>query len=240
MAWFRVYVNNVTLMVECTQGVPAPDLPGAEPCDLVAARDGVVEAVQVYGGTALVRSGDLVREGQVLIRGEERGADGEMIPAAARGRVIARCWQEETVRVSMQETLSRETGRGEMRQQLCTPWLSWPNTLESPDYLTYHLYLTDMPLAGCFFPVWLRRVEYREVELTQAVRPEAEAKAEAQAAAMAQLKKVLRGYSLTDTWTETRMESDGFLYATASGEFLADLTVDGKGQPNSVTTVPVQ
>ncbi|MBO5502737.1 MAG: sporulation protein YqfD, partial [Clostridia bacterium] len=203
VAWFRVYVNNVTLVVECTQGVPAPELPDAQPCDLLAVRDGVVQSVQVYGGTALVRPGDLVRRGQVLIRGEEQGADGEMVPAAARGRVIARCWQEETVRVSMQETLSEETGRSETHWQLCTPWFCWPKTLESPDYLTYHLYLTDTPVAGSFFPVWQREAEYREVALTRVMRPVAEAKAEAEAAALAQLRKTLRGYQLVQTWVET-------------------------------------
>lgn len=231
VAWFRVYVNNVTLVVECTQGVPAPQLPDAQPCDLLAARDGVVQSVQVYGGTALVRPGDLVRRGQVLIRGEERGADGEMVPVAARGRVIARCWQEETVRVSMQETLSQETGQSEIRRQLCTPWFCWPDTLESPDYLTYHLYLTDTPVVGSFFPVWQRVAEYREVALTENTRPTAEARTEAGSAAMAQLRNALRGYRIADTWVETRMGEDGYMYATASGEYLADLVLDEEGQP---------
>lgn len=240
VAWFRVYVNNVTLVVECTQGVPAPELPQAEPCDLIAARDGVVESVQVYGGTAAVRPGDLVRQGQVLIRGQERGADGEMLPAAARGRVIARCWQEETVRISLSETISRETGRQESRRQLCTPWLCWPDTLETPDYLTYHLSLTDTPVVGSFFPVWQRVAEYREVALEDMQRPVQEAEAEAETAAMKQLRSVLRGYALADTWTETRVGEDGYVYATASGEYLADLAMDGEGQPNRVPTVPVQ
>ena len=239
VAWFRVYVNNVTLVVECTQGVPAPELPEAEPCDLIAARDGVVESVQVYGGTALVRPGDLVREGQVLICGQERGADGEMLPAAARGRVIARCWQEETVRVSLQETLSRETGREEVGYQLCTPWFCWPQTLGGPDYLTYHLSLTDTPVVGCFFPVWQRMTQYREVELTTAQRPMQEAKAEAEAAALLQLRKGLRGYVLSHTWTDTRDGGDGYLYATASGEYLADLALREDGQPNTAPAAPV-
>lgn len=240
VAWFRVYVNNVTLVVECTQGVPSPPLPDGQPCDLIAARDGVVEEVQVYGGTAVVRPGDLVRKGQVLIQGQERGADGEMVPAAARGRVLARCWQEETVRVSAQETLSRETGRGETRCQLCTPWFCWPEALESPDYLTYHLYVTDTPVVGSFFPVWQRVAEYREVELERSERPLQEVKIEAEAAAMAQLRKVLRGYALTDTWLETRMGEDGYLYATASGEYTADLVLNEEGQPNGVPAAPVQ
>lgn len=239
VAWFRVYVNNVTLVVECTQGVPAPELPEGIPCDLIAVRDGVVEAVQVYGGTALVQPGDLVRMGDVLIRGEERGADGEMLPAAARGRVIARCWQEETIRVPLQETLSRETGRGEECRQLCTPWFCWPKTPDSPDYLTYYLSMTDTPVVGCFFPVWQRVTQYREVELTVAQRSIKEAKAEAEEAAMAQLRNALRGYALAHTWLDTRDGGDGFLYATASGEYLADLVRSEEGRPSSVPAAPV-
>lgn len=240
VAWFRVYVNNVTLVVECTQGVPTPALPQQEPCHLVAARDGVVQSVQVYAGTAMVRPGDLVRKGQILIRGEERSADGEMLPVAARGQVVARCWQEETVRLPLRETISQETGRNQAAYQLCTPWLCWPETLETPEYLTYQLYLTDTPLGGCFFPVWQRRVEYREVALTNGQRPAAEVEQEAKVAAEKKLRQTLRGYVLLEQWMETRMGEDGYVYATASGEYLADLLLDSEGQPCRQPYTPVQ
>ncbi len=240
VAWFRVYVNNVTLVVECTQGVPPPALPDGDPSHLIAARDGVVQSVQTYAGTALVRPGDLVRKGQVLIRGEERGADGEMIPTQARGKVVARCWQETSVRVSLTETISRETGRSLTQRQLCTPWRCWPESMERPEYLTYHLHCKETPVVGCFFPSWLREVEYREVELTNAQRPVEEAKAEAQAAAMAQLKQSLRGYVLLEPWLDTRIGQDGYVYATVTGEYLADVTVGEDGQPNAAPYAPVQ
>ncbi len=228
VAWFRVYVNNVTLVVECTQGVPMPQLPAVEPCDLLAARDGVVQSVQVYAGTALVRPGDLVRKGQPVIRGEERGADGEMVPVAARGQVVARCWQEVSVQVPLQEIISRETGRSITIRQLCTPWFSWPDAQE-PDYLTTHLYLTDTPVVGSFFPVWQRVTEYREVELEYALRPQEEALAEAEAAARRELHRVLRGYVIADEWLKTGVGEDGYARATASGEYLADLCRDDDG-----------
>ncbi len=223
VAWFRVYVNNVTLTVECTQGVPAPALPSQEPCDVLAAGDGVVQAVEVYAGTAMVRPGDLVRKDQVLIRGVEQGADGEEIPVAARGRVIARCWQEARVRIPMQEVISRETGRSVTVSQLCTPWFRIPAQVEAPAYLTSQLYLTDTPVGGCFFPVWQRTAQYREVELEYASRPETEVRAEAEEAAGKQLHRQLRGYRLTEEWLEYENGGDGYLYATASGEYLADL-----------------
>ncbi|MBR4067343.1 MAG: sporulation protein YqfD [Clostridia bacterium] len=229
VAWFRVYVNNVTLTVECTQGVPAPPLPAAEPCDLTAARDGVVQTVEVYAGTAVVQPGDAVRSGQVIIRGEERGRDGETLPVAARGRVIAQCWTQTAVRVPVAEMQSRETGRSSTTRRLCTPWFSFPSEPESPDYLTSRLYLTDTPLAGCFFPIWLRTAEYREVELIPVPRPQEQVKEEAEAAALSLLREKLRGYRITGEWTETETGADGYLYATAHAGYMADLCLPKEG-----------
>ncbi len=231
VAWFRVYVSNVTLTVECTQGVPPPPLPSSEPSDLLAARDGVVQAVEVYAGTAMVHPGDAVRKGQLLIKGEERGQDGEAVPVCARGRVVARCWQETQVRIPLEETVSRETGRSTVLTQLCTPWRCWPSELDAPAYLTSQLYRTDMPLTGCFFPVWQRKLEYRELALESVLRPAHEVKQEAEKAAAGALGRLLRGMRITQQWLKSETGSDGYVYATARGEFLTDLCLPREVSP---------
>lgn len=83
-AWFHVYVSGMTLRVECTQGHPMPEQVSGQPGDLVASRDGVVETIEVFAGTAAVRPGDIVRKGQVLIRGQERGRDESVSAVQAR------------------------------------------------------------------------------------------------------------------------------------------------------------
>jgi len=223
VAWFRVYVSNVTLVVECTQGVPEPQLPASVPADLLALRDGVVESVQVYAGTALVRAGDLVRKGQVLIQGVERGADEQQVPVAARGVVMARCWEETTVRVPLRETLSRETGRKSTSYQICTPWFCVPEEAEVPEYLTYHLSITDTPVVGSFFPCWRRVSEYREVALEYGVRDVTQVRREAEDAARKALHRKLRGYALLEEWMALEEKEDGYVYATASAEWLTNL-----------------
>lgn len=56
VAWFHAYVSNVTLVVDVTRGVPMPELPSAQPGDVVALRDGIVDSVRVYAGTAAVQA----------------------------------------------------------------------------------------------------------------------------------------------------------------------------------------
>lgn len=223
VAWFHAYVSNVTLVVDVTRGVPMPELPSAQPGDVVALRDGIVDSVRVYAGTAAVQAGDAVRAGQVLIRGEERGADGATVPVAARGAVIARCWLEHTVEMSLLEIQSEETGREAAVQQIVTPWFSLPAAPETPDFLASNAYITQTPVVGCFFPVWRKTTVLREVSLEYARRPEAEVRAEAGDAALGRLKTLLYGYEIIDKWVDYCMIEDDTLAATATAEWLMDI-----------------
>ena len=223
VAWFHAYVSNVTLVVDVTRGVPMPELPSAQPGDVVALRDGIVDSVRVYAGTAAVQAGDAVRAGQVLIRGEERGADGAVVPVAARGAVIARCWLTHTVEMSLLEIRSEETGREAVVQEIETPWFTWPTEPDTPDFLASNAYITQTPVAGCFFPVWRKTTVLREVSLEYARRSEAEVRAEAGDAALERLKTLLYGYEIIDKWVDYCMIEDDTLAATATAEWLMDI-----------------
>ena len=223
VAWFHAYVSNVTLVVDVTRGVPMPELPSAQPGDVVALRDGIVDSVRVYAGTAAVQAGDAVRAGQVLIRGEERGADGAVVPVAARGAVTARCWLTHTVEMSLLEIRSEETGREAVVQEIETPWFTWPTEPDTPDFLASNAYITQTPVAGCFFPVWRKTTVLREVSLEYARRSEAEVRAEAGDAALERLKTLLYGYEIIDKWVDYCMIEDDTLAATATAEWLMDI-----------------
>ena len=227
VAWFHAYVSNVTLVVDVSLGVPMPELPATEPGDVVAVRDGIVDAVRVYAGTAAVEAGDAVRQGQVLIRGEERAADGAVTPVAARGVVTARCWQSHTVRMPLDEVVSEETGRTCVLSQIVTPWFSLPTEPEGPQYLASNLAITLTPVGGCFFPVWRKTTVFSEVSLSYRRRPEAQVRAEAAEAALERLKTMLYGYEIIDKWVDYCMIGDDTVAATATAEWLMDIAGDG-------------
>lgn len=223
IAWFHVYVTNVTLVVDVSHGVPVPEKKGSEPGDLVAARDGIVRAVQVFAGTAKVGEGDIVRKGDVLIQGQERAADGQFVPVRAQGTVTARCWDSFTVHVPAYEVVSTETGRQSTAVRIHTPWFDYPQQMPEPAFLAYNTSVKQLPLVGAFFPVWLQKAAFSEVSMEYALRNMDEVRQEAGQAALRELKNALFDDEIIDKWVDYCMIEDDTLAATVTAERLVDI-----------------
>lgn len=228
VAWFNAYVHDITLVVDCTLGVLPPDTPSPEPGDLLATRDGVVSLIQVHAGTAMVKPGDVVREGQVLIAGSERSSDETLRPVHARGTVLARCWVSRSVNLPLTQTQSVETGRELETVTLMTPWITWPVEPQTPDFLAYDTQRSETPLVGSFFPCWVRRDLYREVAMEYVARDAAEVRAEAEKAALQKLAEALGSNEIVDKWVDYCMIENDSLTATATAELSVDI---GGGAP---------
>lgn len=226
VAWFRVYVSGMTLVVDCTRGRPAPEEPDESPGDLLASRDGLVTEIRVYAGTAAVKPGDVVRKGQVLIRGQERGRDESTVPVRADGVVMARCWHTVKVDTPMLTAVDMETGREVAATQLVTPFFSLPERPEEPEYLQWNTYISLVPVGGVFFPLQRKTVIYREVSLEYALPDQQQLLRETRAAAEKRLKEALRGYEIIDKWEDYCMIEDEKLSVSMTGEWIMDIGQD--------------
>lgn len=223
LAWFHVYVSNVTLVVDVVSGAGMPAPPSQTPGHIVASRDGVVDSLRVYAGTAAVKAGDVVQKGQILIRGEERGADGSTVYVHADGTVMARCWHSASVSLPLMDVISQETGRETQQTRIRTPWRCFPEEWETPAYLASNLYIRETPVVGSFFPVVWQQIQHREVALAFSRRNENEVRREAKDAAEKQLKSMLQGYEIIDKWVDYCMIEDESLSATVTAEWLMDI-----------------
>ncbi len=70
VSWVGVYENGTRLTIEIKERRTPPEIiPKDTPCNIVAKTDGVIRSLTVENGEALVKVGDVVKKGQVLISG---------------------------------------------------------------------------------------------------------------------------------------------------------------------------
>lgn len=99
-AWINVELRGVVVLVTMVGKTPPPAKEEG-PLDIIAAKEGLVSEVIVLEGTPLVKPGDMVSRGDLLILGEKvlPRREGGFIsqPVRAEGIVKARVWYEKKV-----------------------------------------------------------------------------------------------------------------------------------------------
>jgi similar to stage IV sporulation protein len=222
-AWVECGWRGMTLLIRVVNGVPAgTPLSETGAGDVVAARDGIVDSIRTKAGTALVQPGDVVRKGQILIRGEERTGSG-VRAVSARGVVMARVWDAAAVRMDLTELHTSYSGRTEESVSVVSPWFALWHEPES-EFHQADVSRRTLPLGGFFLPltcVWEKRYE---CEITKQNRANEEITAEASIAALRKLREIIgTNESLVDKWVNCSMIDHEVLLAVATGERLVDI-----------------
>lgn len=108
--WVRVRVQGSKLKVTATERQSPPEVINDDsPCNLVAKKDGQIVRIYTKAGTAVVKQGDIVRKGQLIVKGEQ-GNEGSTYQVHASGSVIAKIYYEETREVPLSRTEKNRTG----------------------------------------------------------------------------------------------------------------------------------
>lgn len=100
--WVRVRMEGSKLNIAAAERQSPPEITENNmPCSLTAARDGEVVRIYAKAGEAVVKPGDIVKKGQLLVKGET---------VHAQGTVIARTFYEKIKDVSLTEVKRERTG----------------------------------------------------------------------------------------------------------------------------------
>lgn len=238
IAWFECGWRGSTLVIRPVEGVlPRTDGGNDGSCDVVAARDGIVQTIVTRAGTPVVEVGDIVRAGDVLIKGEERTSEGALRPVAARGSVIARVWEGASIRMPAYETVTVYTGNQETVWTIRTPWFDlWP--MGESAYAQYDTAVSEMAFGGIFLPMVLHVETRLEAECTTRLRDMDDLEADAYEAAVRKLhEKVGDQESLIDIWGNCSMIDAENVLSVAIGEMLVEI---GMQVPASGMAAPDQ
>lgn len=110
--WAWVYLDGTLARVEVAENIPAPAVDtSGEPCNVSAAREGILTFISAKHGRTVMNEGDKVSPGDIVISGAMPG--GEKNPpysVAAEGEVYAETVHNESCFYPLTKTYTRDTG----------------------------------------------------------------------------------------------------------------------------------
>lgn len=111
--WARVRIEGSRLKVRIEERTPPPQITKNEGVnDVVATEDGEIVRIYTHRGTAVVKPGDQVKKGQLLIKGIE-GKEGLEYQVRAEGTVLAKTFEESYKDTKTEEVIKVYTGNND-------------------------------------------------------------------------------------------------------------------------------
>ncbi len=110
IAWISVNMDGTVARIEIRERKVEGER-GEGLAHLTAIRDGIIERIEAYNGSCVVKVGDVVREGQLLVSGEYVNDKGESRFTRAEGEIYARTVRNIFVSVPLKIEEKVYTGR---------------------------------------------------------------------------------------------------------------------------------
>ena len=205
IAYATVILSGTVARVQIREAVVPPATTKA-PADLVAACDGVITLPLAFEGECLVREGDVVRAGQVLVSGAIPMGERDVRITRAAGQILARTTHTYTVTVPL--SYEKKVYTGEVARELTLHFFGFREIF----FKTTGNYSNDYDIIsgnnvwklsdGRTVPVWISSVIARYYRTEPATR----SVAQAYALAKGELEAQLAADSVGRTLLERRIE----------------------------------
>lgn len=119
IAWMGIEITGTNLKVEIVEADEKPEIIDEDDiCNIVATKDGIITKVVAEDGTALVKEGDVIKKGDVLIGGWIEGKYTDTRYVHSEGTVEARVWYTKKEKRYFTTTEERETGTSENKYKI--------------------------------------------------------------------------------------------------------------------------
>lgn len=168
-SFVNIEVKGTKLLLEVKEQVLPPEQTDKSlPCNLVARKKGLVAKTIVRNGQALVRKGDIVEEGQVLISGLVNRDEDYML-VHAEGEILAHTRYSVTVDEAIVKTIEEETGESIKFQEIQVGKKQFQLFREDIPYQYYKKEKRELGLLGgkINLPFKIFVYEYKEVILKE-------------------------------------------------------------------------
>lgn len=172
LSWLWVDKSGSKLIVDVREGLPVPDIHDASLyCNVKAAKDGIIDSMIVKNGIPVVKEGDTVLKGMVLVTGKiPASLKPEIRYVHADAQIFARVWYEKTQRFSRLAQTRTETGKQKKHYTLTLFGKNIPlfhnGKAPFPEF-SETTNKTDVSFFGRYLGITLSKTVYREVTITE-------------------------------------------------------------------------
>lgn len=169
LSWVAVNIEGGVAFVEVRERLPEPVKEPITPANLVALRDGRVEQIEAYDGQVMVRAGQYVSRGELLVSGLVDSASVGWRHIRARGAVFARTVREIHIEIPLDYEEKCYTGEVGCEKNLIffgKQIKLYKNTgFSGATYDTICNVDRFCLFGGERLPLWLDSIEYRPYTL---------------------------------------------------------------------------
>ena len=202
LAWIGIDIKGTNAIVKIVEADLKPDIIKEEEyCNIVATKDAMIVKINAKNGTAVVKEGDIVTKGTVLIQGWLEGQFTGIRYVHANGEVQAKVWYYQKISVPLKQTKKIKTGKEENKYSVKINNFEINLLKGVPKFQNYDTIETSKKLklfSDFYLPIEIHQKTYQEYEEQEITYSIEEAKELGIAQADESLKEQIEGKQVTN------------------------------------------
>ena len=168
LAWMGIEIKGTNAIVKIVEADLKPDIIKEEEyCNIVATKDAMIVKINAQNGTAVIKEGDIVTKGTVLIQGWLEGQFTGIRYVHANGEVQAKVWYSQKVSVPLKQTKKIKTGKEENKYSVKINNFEINLPKGVPKFQNYDTIETSKKLklfSDFYLPIEINQKTYQEYE----------------------------------------------------------------------------
>lgn len=237
VAWVGINIQGTNVTIEVVEADMKPEIVDEdEYCNIVADKNAMIVKVSSKNGTPLVKEGDMVKEGDIIIAGWLEGKYTGKQYVHSIGEVQAKTWHTNTQKVYLKEVQKTQTGNIHKGYSIKINNFQINLPKSVPKFEKYDTIETNKKLklfSDFYLPLELVEYTYNEYEENTVIHSIEEAKQIGIDKAKEELKEELQDKEITDTQVKVKQEAD-YIEVEVTYEVIENIGVEEKIIPEEI------
>lgn len=166
IAWVGIEINGTNATVKIVEADQKPEIiPEEEYCNIIATKDAMIVKITAQNGTSLVKEGDLVTKGSILVGGWLEGKYTGTRYVHANGEVQAKVWYSQKIEVPFHQVKKAKTGATENKYSVKINNFEINLSKRLSKFEKYDTIETDKKLklfSNFYLPIEIHKTTYEE------------------------------------------------------------------------------